>query len=337
MSDKQKLLRIAAVVLLVAAAVLWIKASLEKQVAVGIAAVRERIAIDTRNDSYMWGGADLIVYSDDHSTQKVRIIGESGSIDATGVITADAGIVMTGNLSDENGSFRVNDNALVTGTLGVSSQINAAGGVAATGNVTVSTDLSVAGNILSAAASVRINDPVIITGGLTVQGVVADNGTSVRIQDPVLITGSLGVTAQVSADGLASTNAITSSGSLSVTNWGRFYGLGFDSYSSQVVTASYGITPGNYSMIYLADDGGQATGTIDLDGTVSIVAGSRIGQILVIVWNDSAGAELEIDDASNVQIPDDKDLQCGYLEGAVFLWHGTDWVYLGGCELAAAD
>lgn len=262
--DKKKLLRALAVVLVVVAAGVWVRSDVAKQVQVGVAAIRERIAIDTSDDSYIWNGADVIVYSDNHSTQKIRLIGESGDIDATGVITADGGLVITGNLSDENGSFRINDNVLVTGTLGVSSQVNAANGVA-------------------------------VTGG------------------------------------------ITATGALTVTSWGRFYGLVLQPALAQVVTASYGITPGNYSLLFLADDGGQASGQILLDDTVGIVDGTYQGQILVIVWTDTDGAELELDDGANVQFEGAKDLQLGAGESAMFIWTGTDWAYLGGGELVAGD
>jgi hypothetical protein len=50
-------------------------------------AVRERIAINTSTDSYIWGGADVIFYSDDHATQKLRLFGDSGAVNATGNIT----------------------------------------------------------------------------------------------------------------------------------------------------------------------------------------------------------------------------------------------------------
>lgn len=168
-------------------------------------AVRERISIDTRDDSYIYGGADLFFYSDDHSTQKLRIVGETGAVNATGA--------------------------------------------------------------------------------------------------------------------------------LSVTNWALFYGVALQPQLAQVVTASYGITPGNYSVLNLADDGGQATGTIALDTTVSIVSGTHVGQILLVFWLDADGVTLTIQDNGNMQGPSNADVVLGYQDSAMFFWDGTDWLCINVTDL----
>jgi len=41
---------------------------------------RERISIDARDDAYLFNGADLYVYSDDHSTQKFHVDGATGNV-----------------------------------------------------------------------------------------------------------------------------------------------------------------------------------------------------------------------------------------------------------------
>lgn len=234
--------------------------------------VRERIAIDTYSDSYIWGGADVILYSDDHSTQKLKLFGDTGAINASGVITASGGIV----------------------------QGSGTPGLAVLGNITMTT-----GGLINTNSSAAIS-----------------------------VTDGLYVTSQIDgANGLAVTGNVTATGALTVTSWGRFYGLVLQPALAQVVTASYGITPGNYSLVFLADDGGKATGTIDLDGTVGIVNGTYQGQILVIVWTDADGASLKISDNSNVQFPANKYLTLAAFDAAQFLWHGTDWVYLGGGTL----
>ena len=48
------------------------------------ARLRERISIDARDDAYLYNGADLYVYSDDHSTQKYHVDGATGNLDAEG-------------------------------------------------------------------------------------------------------------------------------------------------------------------------------------------------------------------------------------------------------------
>ena len=47
-------------------------------------AVRERIAIDARSDSYFYNGADLIGYSDDHSTQTWSLDTSAGALQLDG-------------------------------------------------------------------------------------------------------------------------------------------------------------------------------------------------------------------------------------------------------------
>jgi len=58
--------------------------------------VRERISIDAGEDAYLYNGADVIVYSDNHTTEVARIDG------ATGAITSSAGITVSG-VVDLNG------------------------------------------------------------------------------------------------------------------------------------------------------------------------------------------------------------------------------------------
>ncbi len=58
-----------------------------------VAAVRERVAIDAARDCYLYNGADLVVYSDNHSTEVFRIDG------ATGAITSDSAISASGPLA----------------------------------------------------------------------------------------------------------------------------------------------------------------------------------------------------------------------------------------------
>lgn len=275
-----------------------------------------------------------------------QIVAANG-VDVTGNITVGASndlVMHGGNIWDDTNDVDVMDDMEIAGKLVVGSQITASNGVAVTGNVTVSTDLDVAGNAFSTSGSFRINDAAIITGDLTiVGGNIADDGGSVRINDNTLITGTLNVTGMATfnsasrfdsqlntANGLDAAGGITSTGLLTVTNWGLFYGAVLTPQVGQVVTANYGITPTSYSVIHVADDGGQATGEITLDGTTSIVDGTYAGQILVVIWTDTDGASLEFPDNSNVQFAAAGSLKLGPLEGAMFMWFGTDWVYLGG-------
>lgn len=48
------------------------------------ARLREKISIDARDDAYLYNGADLYQYSDDHSTQKFHLDGATGNVDSEG-------------------------------------------------------------------------------------------------------------------------------------------------------------------------------------------------------------------------------------------------------------
>lgn len=52
------------------------------------ARVREKISIDARDDVLMYNGADLYVYSDDHSTRKFFVDGATGNLTTSGTINA---------------------------------------------------------------------------------------------------------------------------------------------------------------------------------------------------------------------------------------------------------
>lgn len=69
-------------------------------------AVRERIAIDARADSYVYNGADIKFYSDDHSTLKAYIDGATGHISTSGHITASS-VVSTYNDLSISGDLKV--------------------------------------------------------------------------------------------------------------------------------------------------------------------------------------------------------------------------------------
>lgn len=49
-------------------------------------AVRERIAIDSRSDCYLYNGADWYSYSDDHGTQKFHVDGATGNVTSEGTL-----------------------------------------------------------------------------------------------------------------------------------------------------------------------------------------------------------------------------------------------------------
>lgn len=87
-------------------------------------AIRERIAFDARDDSYLYQGADLYVYSDDHSSQVLHIDGATGNIDTEGTITASAWITdgllyIDGGIVAASGAITFTDPVLISNTLTV--------------------------------------------------------------------------------------------------------------------------------------------------------------------------------------------------------------------------
>lgn len=94
--------------------------------------LRERIAIDAQDDSYIYNGADLIFFSNDHSTRKARIDG------ATGVFTTALGVAITPQTA-----ISVTDASVITPTGSIQPLTSA-------GNVTATLDLGLlnAGSVL---------------------------------------------------------------------------------------------------------------------------------------------------------------------------------------------
>ncbi len=258
----------------------------------------------------------------------------------TSQIDAANGLSVAGYVTMSNGAL-VNSNGAVTVTdqLQVDSQLMAKNGIASTGGITMASGSSLvmaAGSIWDDSRYVYVLDDLNVGGALGVSGVISDSGTMLRFDDSGLFTGTLGVSSQlIAANGIAAAGGISSTGLVSVTNWGLFYGVALQPAVTQVVTANYGITPTNYSVMYLADDGAQATGTIALDTTVSIVNGTYPGQLLLVFWMDADGATLTIQDGGNMQGPSNADVVLGYQDSALFMWDAlsSDWLCINVTDL----
>jgi hypothetical protein len=246
-------------------------------------------------------------------------------INSRGAVTVTDDLRVTGNVDAANAvGLRLKDDVLVTGTLGVSSQINAANGVNVTGNITVGTDLDVAGNIKSTSGDVRINDGALITGSLAVAGNVSDSSTMLRLNDDTLVTGTLGVSGDLT---LSAGAALYGSGVLSVTNAAEFWTVALQPAATQVVSTNYGVTVTNYSVIYLYTSATDAGVVVNLDGTNAVTDGAYVGQLLVLVNVDTDPATITVHKGKNVQAPADVALKAQY-DSATFMWNGTDWVLL---------
>jgi len=87
-------------------------------------AIRERISIDAQDDAYLYNGADLYIYSDNHSTQKFHVDGATGAVDAESTANfADAVTIQTGGLTVTAGGLTISDgDAVVADDLRITAQ-----------------------------------------------------------------------------------------------------------------------------------------------------------------------------------------------------------------------
>lgn len=163
--------------------------------------------------------------------------------------------------------------------------------------------------------------PLNVTGGLEVgNNVTMTNGALINSKGAITVTDSVAVSGPLQVG-----NNITATGSLTVTGWAQAYGWVMRPRVTLAITAGMGITPGNYSLIWLTDDGGQATGTVTLSASTSIVDGTHVGQVLVVIYKDADGATMTIKDNANTVLPGGTDLVLGLDDAAVFVFDGNDW------------
>lgn len=186
--NKDKLTYVALVVLAILALVGWMLAVAVKPVAIGGSqALRERIAIDAREDSYIWNGADLKFYSDDHATQTFAIDGATGALTVKAV-TSSGNITTTGTLGsignittngDVSARAITGTGQLSIGAITSSGNVTTTGTLGSIGNVTTNGDVSARVLTTTAQASVGslLINSVAQTGAVKViSGSVANNG-----------------------------------------------------------------------------------------------------------------------------------------------------------------
>jgi len=96
------------------------------------ASVRERIAINAKEDSWIRYGADILFYSDDRSTQKIQLEGAAGNIDAEGTLDVEGA-------SDLDSTLNVEGAVMFQSTLGVTGATYANAGAYVTGAISNTT------------------------------------------------------------------------------------------------------------------------------------------------------------------------------------------------------
>lgn len=436
-----------ALIVLAIVAVAGVVYQSQRQELVGIAS-RERIGIDSRDDCYLYNGADLKAYSDNHSTATLYLMGNSGNvgvggtlvvtgattlaggIGSTGQLVAGNGLKVTQNITQVSGStilnsatvsgtldvegvvssdaidiLRLNENTLVTGTLGVSGLATLgtanvtgalqggstglfngavtmasgvvsgtldvagvttlAGGYTWTGQGVAENGLQVTGNITQVSGSALLSAAV-VSGTLDVQGIVSsDGGDILRLNENTLVTGTLGVSddltvaTDVTANTLATTDAITAGGTLRsvgvaylqsgvVTSTLSAYTLS----ASQNITASGALTVGTYGgfgALYTAvsstvgitnaeviqvgvkgviplsaSDGGVGGAiTATLNDTTSLSDGAYLGQMLILVNVDTDADLIVVKDNANTSLGKDRTLDVN--DSMTVFWDGSNW------------
>jgi len=146
------------------------------------ARVRERVSIDAREDVYLYHGADLYVYSDNHSTQKFHVDGATGNTTIAGTLATTGGQTFSGLLNADGGiavdtsAFTVADgtgNTVVSGTLTVSGTTTLIGALGANGGIAVDTS---AFTVADTSGNTGIAGTLDVTGATTLVGALGANG-----------------------------------------------------------------------------------------------------------------------------------------------------------------
>lgn len=217
-----------------------------------IAAIRNRSAFDTREDSYAWNGADIKLYSDDHVTPKIYLVGDTGNTGVGGTLAVTGTSAFTGDAaftSDASAYTVLATNAITIGT-GSSGTLAVGGASTLTGTVTTIGDLSVGGNL-------------VVTGGQSWSGqLVAGNGLKVT-QNITQVSGSFIL------------NSGTVSSTLGVAGIGTF--------SSQLAAANGLLVTQNITQV----SGSTILNTVTVSGTLDVqgLVSSNAGNILQLNEN----------------------------------------------------
>ena len=302
--------------------------------------VRERIAINANADSYVRNGYDIIMYSDDRSTQKLALEGSAGNVDAEGTLevagntTLSGALSLGGALSTPVGAITFTDNLLIDGAADAV-QLTVQGYTTQTSGLLVleqsdGTDkftVSNAGNTVVGGTFNSVGNAD-LDGTLNVDGAISDAGSAVTIADNAIVDGAADAV-QLTVQGYTTqTNAIfvveNSGGTdqLTVANNGDVTATGdvihslfgrFTAQASITVTDGVGFIPtGTYQPITAA---GAVTPTI-----TATVAGD-----IVILVNESAVAIL-LQDTGIQMFNTDRTLN--QYDVLVLLCDGTNWLEL---------
>jgi len=262
---------------------------------VGSQAVRERIGIDSRVDSYFYNGADLTFYSDDHSTGTITMTGDTGAIEATtftvtNFITSSTSLDLSGGLDvdgtsdldnlDVDASAEIEIDGALTdfggGTCGVADGDN---------DVCIAAVLEVDGELeldgaLDADSTANIAGAVVLGSTLDVSGgdITLENDETISnsTDGRVVVGGDLGYKTIVIDKTAAYTVTTAESGAL-FTNDG----------ASGAITFTLPSLAGGLSYCFTAND--NQTVAVDPDGTDQILSETNAAGDMI-----TSGAQFDV-------------------------------------------
>lgn len=144
------------------------------------ARVREKISIDARDDAYLYNGADLVVYSDDHTTQKFSVDGATGNVNVAGTLTVST---LVSQSVAANAAYITATTSLSAASLTVPGAVTLSGNVTSTGNL----------QAVNITATTAVSTPLLTLEGVTSSGPVTF-GSAASVVSGTLIAHGLGTT-----------------------------------------------------------------------------------------------------------------------------------------------
>jgi len=330
-------------------------------------AIRERISIDARDDAYLYDGADLLMYSDDHSTNKIKLDGGIGAVqvNATAVATSTPGILIKAGYGNpievqnvsatpvfyvdsdgaatysgfSSGGGAVDGDTTITGTLTTSEGITAT-----TGGVT-----AVAGGLTATAGGLTVTagGATVTAGGLTVTaGNTALNGgltmdtSAFSVADTTgntVVSGTLTVSNTSSLVGALDMNAAVIS---NIGNAGTDFGSdGSLALAGPLTVAKYEkLTPQAFTLV----DGNpitptstyvvlSSTGAATTSTTVPVVAAGHGAGELLILRNDNASDVITIDGTGGT-VECKANVALGADDTLTLIYNGAAWNCVAGYD-----
>lgn len=259
--------------------------------------VRERISIDSPEDSYVFNGSDIIWYADLHDTETARVEGATGDITTVGDLTVGG----TANFSDAT-VIGVTTSTLAAQTTGA---LTVTGASILSGTVDVLSALDMNGEAINNIGAAGTDFSA--TGGLT----LADDLN--MSNQPIVNIGNAGT--DFGTDG-----GLTLAAGLTVG------GVMVLPQQTEEITAGFTITP-TATYVVLISDGAYTSDTSVPLATTGMITGQ-----LVIIRNGNASDALTIDGTGGtVECKTDRVLGASDIQSLIF--NGSEW----NCIAAVAD